>query len=124
MHHDPPSRGEEERAPPCSEVERLIALLRHVDQLLAADEEVLEIRGSLNDLAVTARSVLATGAGASWQHILLLERLQAFRLSAGRGADTLDRRKLHGFIAEWLSDALWERWTTSSCALDAAHHNI
>ncbi len=105
MHHDPPSRGEEERAPPCSEVERLIALLRHVNQLLAADEEVLELRGSLDDLAVTARCVLATTAGVSWQHILLLERLRTFRLSAGRGVDRLDRRKIHGFIAEWLSDA-------------------
>lgn len=123
MRHDPPSRSEEERAPPCSEVERLIALLRYVDQLLAAEEEGREIRGSLDDLAVTARSVLATTAGVSWQQVLLLERLQAFRLSAGRGADTLDRRKLHGFIAEWLSDALWERWATSSCALDTLKRN-
>ena len=124
MHHDPPSRGEQERAPPCSEVERLIALLRHVDRLLAANEEGLEIRGSLDDLAVTARSVLATAAGVSWQHIILLERLQAFRLSAGRGADKLDRRKLHGFIAEWLSDALWDRWATPSCALDTLRRKM
>ena len=124
MHHDPPSRGEQERAPPCSEVERLIALLRHVDQVLADDEELREIRGSLDDLAVAARCVLATTAGVSWQHILLLERLQAFRLSAGRGADTLDRHKLHGFIAEWLSDALWERWETSSCTIDTARRKM
>lgn len=124
MHHDPPSRGEQERAPPCSEVERLIALLRHVDQILADDEELREIRGSLDDLAVTARSVLATAAGVSWRQILLLERLQAFRLSAGRGADGLDRRKLHGFITEWLSDALWERWATSSCTIDTARHKM
>ena len=124
MHQDPPSRGEEERAPPCSEVEVLITLLRRVDQLLAAEKEVLEICGSLDDLAVSARSVLATAAGVSWQHILLLERLQTFRLSAGRGADALDRRKLHDLIVEWLSDALWERWATSSCALDTVRRKM
>lgn len=102
----------------------LITLLRRVDQLLAAEKEVLEICGSLDDLAVSARSVLATAAGVSWQHILLLERLQTFRLSAGRGADALDRRKLHDFIAEWLSDALWEQWATSSCALDTVRRNM